>query len=375
MRRLLAILSVASLVASLALAGCSQSAPAPAPTNAPAAPTSPAASKAAEPTKAAEPAKAAEPTKPAAAAAQSGAKPADYPQKGKTLILNVPWDAGGITDIAGRVLGSALEKELGIPVQVINKPGAASQVGITELSKSKPDGYTIGYVNLPGTLSTYLDSSRGAVYNRKSFEPIAIHAWSPGTIAVKADSPYKTLKELVEAAKAKPEGITMSTVGLLSNTHLDLLLFQQAAGVKFRPVHFGGGANEANSALLGGHIDASCQSAANYASLFKGGQIRILGIMDKQDSKFLPGVQTMQAQGIDVFSGNTMTVAAPAGTPKEIVNYLSDTIKKIMQDPAVRAKHEELNFDPRFMDATEVASLWEKTESQIAPLIESAKQQ
>jgi len=162
MRRLLAILSVASLVASLALAGCSQSAPAPAPTNAPAAPTSPAASKAAEPTKAAEPAKAAEPTKPAAAAAQSGAKPADYPQKGKTLILNVPWDAGGITDIAGRVLGSALEKELGIPVQVINKPGAASQVGITELSKSKPDGYTIGYVNLPGTLSTYLDSSAKA---------------------------------------------------------------------------------------------------------------------------------------------------------------------------------------------------------------------
>lgn len=364
MRRTPVILMAVVAAVGLVVVGCSGGPPAATPTKAPLT-SSPSA------TAPATSAKAAEPTK----APGAPAKKVDYPLKGKSLTVIVPWEAGGITDIAARVLSAALEKELGIPTQVVNKPGAASQVGITELARSKPDGYTIGYTNLPGTLTTYLDPERKAIYTRKDFEPVAVHAWSPGTIAVRPDSPFKTLKELVDAAKAKPDSIKVSTVGLLSNTHLDLLLFEQAVGVKFAPVHFAGGGAQANTALLGGHVDASCQSAANYASMFKSGQIRILGIMDKQESKFLPGVKTMQAQGFDIVSGNTISVAASAGTPEEVVTILSDTIKKIMQGDEIRKKHEELAFDPRFMDAAQYGAMWDESEAKVKPLVDLAKRQ
>src|SRR5665647_1207380 len=200
------ILSLATVAtAGMLLAACGGPAAAPAATTAPAKPaatTAPAAPAA---------------TKPAASAATAApaAAKSTFPEKGKTITIIVPVNAGGGSDVSTRLMLPALEKILGTSVQVENKPGAGQQLGHTEFSKSKPDGYTIGMTNLPTTLTTYLDKERQAVYNRKTFQTIAAPVMDPGAIFVKADSPYKTLKDLVDAAKAKPSTIKGSTTGIL----------------------------------------------------------------------------------------------------------------------------------------------------------------
>ncbi|MHB1161098.1 MAG: Bug family tripartite tricarboxylate transporter substrate binding protein, partial [Chloroflexota bacterium] len=119
----------------------------------------------------------------------------------------VPADAGGATDIGYRLLAPRMEKYLGTTVEVVNKPGAGTQVGVTELSKAKPDGYTIGVTLIPQTPTIYMDPERKAVFNRESFAPIGLHVFDPGLIAVAPDSKYKTLKDVVDDAKANPEKV------------------------------------------------------------------------------------------------------------------------------------------------------------------------
>ena len=168
-----------SAVASLALFAAACSSPAaPAPTTAPAAPAAP---KAAEPTKA-----------PAAAPAQPTAAPAPkatYPEKGKAITMIVPFGAGGSTDIGARLLAVGMEKELGTPVNVQNKGGAGSQTGLTELAGAKPDGYTIGFANLPTANLVYSDPDRKANFSAKSFQPIGSQVVDPSAIGVAANSP------------------------------------------------------------------------------------------------------------------------------------------------------------------------------------------
>src|SRR5512135_2985844 len=120
---------------------------------------------------------------------------AGFPQKGKAIQMMVSWAAGGSSDAGARILASGMEKELGTSVLVVNKPGASSQIAYTALTQAKPDGYTIGNTNFPSAVVSYLDPARKATYTRKSFELLALHVIDPGVIAVKTDSPFKTLKE------------------------------------------------------------------------------------------------------------------------------------------------------------------------------------
>jgi|GEM_PF-3511648 len=197
-RRLAFLVSITTL-AILVTAGCGQSAPAPTPTKAAAAPAATAA-----PAAATAPAKAAEPTKPAAAPTVAAAPKVDFPQKGKSITINVPWDAGGAADVGTRLITPILEKELGVPVQVVNKPGAGSQTGLADFARAAPDGYTIGNTNLPNTFpDLHGPPTAKATYSRKSFVPISNIVWDPEAIAVKADSPIKTVKDLVDLAKTK----------------------------------------------------------------------------------------------------------------------------------------------------------------------------
>ena len=365
MRRPFASMLVLALAA--VVVGCSQATPPPAPTSPP---------KAAQPTSAPA-APAAQSTSTPAAPAQPTATPApkvNFPEKGKTITMIVPWDAGGASDVGMRLLASEMEKVLGVPVQVVNKPGGGTQVGLTELTKAKPDGYTIGNTNLPTTQLSYIDPERKAPYGRKDFAPIANQVWDPGAIAVAKDSPFKTLKDLVDAAKANPEKIKASTTGFMVNTHMDLLLFSKAAGVKFAVVHFSGGA-PATTALLGGHVDVSCQTAGNYPSQYKSGDVRLLGIMDSQRSKFFPNVPTMKEQGYDVVSGSARGLSAPASTPKEIVDILSAAVKKAMDSPDLKAKMDEMALEQRFMDSQQFGALWDDMAANMSPLLDLARSQ
>lgn len=197
MKRYLVPLMAAALATTLLIGGCTQAAPAPAPTSPP---------KAAEPTNAAAPAAAPTQAVAPARAAEAPAKTTDFPTKGKAITLTVPLPAGSSMDIAARVLAPMLEKDLGTPVQVVNKVGAGGQVGLTDLSLSKPDGYTIAAHALPATITMYLDVER-KTFNRGQLTSLALDNIEPVVISVKKESPFKTLKDAVDAAKANPQKV------------------------------------------------------------------------------------------------------------------------------------------------------------------------
>lgn len=353
-KRLLPVLATGLLAASLTLTGCAQSSATPAAaTSAPKA-VAPAASAA-----------------PASATSAPAAAKVDFPAKGKSIQLIIPFSAGGSTDLGFRTLSSALEKELGTTVEVVNKPGAAQQAGLAEFVKAKPDGYTLGEMNLPGAVMVYMNPSRQATFSKKNFQPIAVQEVDPAAIAVAADGPYQTLQALVDAAKANPSKIKAATSGLLSDDHIEILDLQRATGAKFAIVHFESNTDR-EPALLGGKIDASFGNVSSFYPLVKAGKLKLLAVMDKQESAMAPGVKTAESQGFKVYGAAYRGIYAPAGTPKEIVDVLSNAVKKITADSDYLKKMEEMGHIVRYMGPDEVDKYWTDLEPSIKPLIEQA---
>ena len=299
----------------------------------------------------------------------SPARAADFPQKGKAIQMLVGFAAGGSTDAGARILASGMEKELGTSVVVVNKPGASGQIAYTALTQAKPDGYTIGNTNFPSSVVTYLDPSRKAVYNRKSFELLALHVLDPGLFAVKANSPFKTVKDLIEAAKANPKKIRVSTTGIQSDEAFAILQLQKMTGVQFAQVHFAQGVAAAMTAFLGGKFEVLCANVGDLLSQFKSGEVRILGIMDDEHSPFYPGVKTFEEQGYKLYDASSRGFAAPAGTSKEVVNILSGAIKKVVATEDHKKRMADMGLTLRYMDPAQYAKYWGEYEVEIRELL------
>jgi tripartite-type tricarboxylate transporter receptor subunit TctC len=268
----------------------------------------------------------------AVAIAAAPASAQEYPTRPINLIVAFP--AGGSTDIGARVLAGIAEKMIGQPIVVVNKGGAGGQVGWTELARAKPDGYTIGFLNLPATNTTILDPARQAIFNEQSFTPIANQVLDPGAIWVAANSPYKTLKDLLDAAKAKPGTVRAATTGILSDDHLAILMVEEAnPGVSFRIVHLLGGAAQMKETLAG-NIDVSFDNVGGIVPQVKAGQVRALAVLDAERSKFLPDVPTAKELGMpNVISSSTRGIAGPKGMDPAVVKKLQDVLVKAMADP------------------------------------------
>lgn len=353
MKRLVLGLMGMLLAASVILTGCGQSGAAPAATSAPKA-AAPAATSA-----------------PAGAAAATAAPKVDFPAKGKSIQMIIPFGAGGSTDLGFRALASELEKQLGTTVEVVNKPGAAQQTALTDFVKAKPDGYTLQEMNLPGAAMVYLNPNRQATFSKKNFAPVAVQEVDPAAIAVAADGPYQTLQALVDAAKTNPGKLKAGTSGLLSDDHIEILDLQRATGAKFAIVHFDSNTDR-EPALLGGKIDASFGNVSSFYPLVKAGKVKLLAVMDKQESSMAPGVKTAEAQGFKVYGAAYRGLYAPAGTPKEIVDTLANAVKKVVADSAYQKKMLEMGHIVKFMGPDEVDKYWTDLEPSIKPLIEQA---
>ncbi len=368
MKRPLVSLLALVLALSLATVSCTQAAPPPAPTSAPAAP------KAAEPTKA--PAAApATPTKaPAASPTAVPAKKSDFPVKGKPIQIIVPFAAGGPNDLAARILAPMWEKELGVPVEVMNKPGASTQVGVSEMVKAKPDGHTLAYTSIPTSL-VYLDPERKATYGSQDLAVIAQHIREAGSLSVRADSQFKTLKDLLDYAKANPGKLKAADNGILAVNHINLLMTQRAAGVKFSAVHFDGTAPEL-TALLGGHVDLMF-TAINPQTVgpHKSGQIRVLGVMDSVPSKQLPDVPTFESQGCKVYSYTSYGLWGQSGLPADIVATLDGLVKKAANDPDHVQKMAEAGMTVNYLGSKEWTTFWREWEALFKEFVELAKEE
>jgi len=253
---------------------------------------------------------------------------AEYPDR--PITLQVPFPSGSSSDVGARVVANIAEKELGRPIVVLNKAGAGGQVGWTELSRQKPDGYYLGMINLPHILTTILDPERKAVFKAEDIQPLISQALDPTVISVRADSPWKTVKDLVEEAKKKPGQIAAGIVGYLHDDEVGYFQFAEAAGIEFRRVYFDGSPPALN-ALLGKNVDVLfCTVGDNYAQ-WKSGRVRILMVMDQEKTKFYPDAPSAPDAGMPtVISASTRGIGAPKGIPEPIVKRLQEVLKKAM---------------------------------------------
>ena len=291
-----------------------------------------------------------------------------FPEKGKNIQIIVKDAAGGSTDTQTRIIAQFMEKDLGVPVEVVNKVGAGGQIGMQALASAKPDGYTIGAFNNPTTMGIYLMPQRKAQFSLKNFTPIGLHVFDPETITVKTDSPYKTYKDLIAAAKAKPKTIKASTNGMFSDDHMAIVTVEKGAGVKFAAVHFDGSAEE-GVALLGGKIDCSFMGMGYTTSHVKSGAMRRLCIMDDAPSPQDPNVPTLKSLGIDFVIGSSRGFAGPAGLPKDILAVLEASHARAIKDPTVSAKLAGMGTPIRYLNAAAYAKSLQVMEKAISPSI------
>lgn len=282
----------------------------------------------------------------------------DYPTK--PITIQIPYPAGGSSDVGARIVAGIAEKQIGQPIVVVNKPGAGGQVGWTELARQKPDGYYLGGINLPHLLSAALDPERKAVFKPEDIVPIISQALDPTTISVRPDSPWKTLKDLIDDAKKRPEQIAAGIVGYLQDDEIGYLQFAEGAGVKLRRVYFDGAA-PAITALLGKHVDVLfCTVADNY-SQWKAGRIRMLTIMDKERTKFYPDLPTTAELGFPtILSASTRGIAGPKGIPGPIMKKIEQIFQKAMMSQEHMDKLESAGMPVKIMLAEEFGKYyWE----------------
>lgn len=366
------IVVLASVLAglSLAIVACSSAGP-PAPTVAPTSPP-----KVAEPAKAPTAAPTAAPASPTQAPqpTTAPAKAASFPEKGKTITFVAPFAAGGSTDIVARLLAAGMERDLGTPVQVLNVSAGSGQAGVTQMVLSRPDGYTMAIVSIPSTLAVYLDPDRQSPWTRKDFTVVAEVASYPQVISVQPDSPFKTLKDVIDAAKAKPEQVTLAVGALMSSNDVVAAMLEEAAGAKFRKVRTDGDSQNITG-LMGGHYDAAIDNLPPIIGPSKSNSLRVLGVTLAQPSPYLPGAPTMVSQGYNVIAGSESGLAVPVGTPKEVVDILSASAKRVVESSEFGSKSGGIAVTPDYVTWQEWAPTWDRMEPTIKKVIEQSKRQ
>jgi tripartite-type tricarboxylate transporter receptor subunit TctC len=261
----------------------------------------------------------------------------DYPGN-KPIKLVVPFPAGGGTDIFARVIGNKLTETLKWVVVVDNKPGAGGNIGIDAVTKSPADGYTIGLgqtSNLAINPTLYAKLPYDPL---KDLVPIVLVADAPLVMVVPANSPFKTVADVVAAAKKKPGDVTFGSPGNGTVAHLTGELFQTAAGVKFQHIPYKGSA-QALTDLMGGQVQVYMSSIPTALSHIKGGKLRALAVTSPKRAPSLPEVPTISEAGYKGFDANTwFGLVAPAGTPAPIVSKINAEVNRILKMPDVKEK-------------------------------------
>lgn len=264
-----------------------------------------------------------------------------YPNRPVQLIIAIP--AGGGGDVNARLIIDEIVKNAGTQVIPTNKPGASDTVGTDALAKSKNDGYTIGYTSGAAMVYFRLTNPDAVHYDPiKDFEPLGLHTFFPLSVAVQADSPWKTFKELVEYAKQNPGKLRVSTAGVGSAANFNVQITQSLTGAQFTHVPFKGG-EAVVTALLGGHVEVSFDIVGKFLPHVEAGKLRILLASTK--TPVLKDVPTLKELGYprDLLSG-WHGLFAPAGIPAEARKVLLPAVEKAINHPEAKAKIEKIGY-------------------------------
>jgi len=292
---------------------------------------------------------------------------AAYPERPITFIC--PWPAGGTADVTMRALCSAAAKELGQTVVVDNKAGASGMIGLKIMSGARPDGYTIGQI--PISVTRFAQMGTVQLDPLKDLTYIARVSGQTFGIAVRADAPWKTLKDLVADAKARPDMITYGTAGLGGATHVGMEEFAMVAGAKFRAIPYKGG-SEALQGLLGGQVDLLADSSS-WAPQVKAGKLRLLATWGAQRTQEFKDVPTLREAGYDVVVDAPNGIGGPKGMPPDVVARLRAAFKVAAVSPEFSEACARIDAPLLYLDAPDYEKYVASNYSRETELIERLK--
>jgi tripartite-type tricarboxylate transporter receptor subunit TctC len=292
---------------------------------------------------------------------------ADFPEKEVSIII--PWAPGGATDLVFRAVAAASAKHLGQAVVVVNRAGGGGAVGYTEGAQAKPDGYTLTAAVTPLTI---LPHQVKTAFTYKSFEPVINVVSDPSMFLVRAEAPWKTMREFLDQAKKNPGMISVGNSGAGGGVHLVALAFEKAAGVKFNHIPFSGGGPSV-TALLGGHINAVSVSPPEGISQIQAGKLRIVALFAEKRLDMFPAVQTVKEQGVNFAMGMWRGLAAPKGTPPAVIKKLHDAFKKGMDDPAFIKNAKDMAVNLEYLSPADFGKLMAEDDEFYAKLVKDVK--
>jgi tripartite-type tricarboxylate transporter receptor subunit TctC len=288
-----------------------------------------------------------------------------FPDRPITIVA--PFPPGGVADLTARPVAASMEKILKNPVVVVNKTGAAGAVGMSFVANSKPDGYTLLMALSSISIIPEADKlfDRKPAYTVDQLVPLALFSADPTILAVGANHPWKSVKDLVADAKKRPGGISYSSSGIYGTLHMAMEMFSHAAGVKLNHVPYGG-AGPALTAVLGGHQDMLASGPAVLIPHVKAGKLRALAGWGAKRVAAMPDVPTFKELGYDIEFYIWAGAFAPKGTPEPIMKKLRETMKQVVQEAEFKDAMAKLETPIAYMDAPEFQKFYERDAKMLA---------
>ncbi|WP_411883641.1 Bug family tripartite tricarboxylate transporter substrate binding protein [Polaromonas sp. YR568] len=294
---------------------------------------------------------------------------------GKPITYLVPFPAGGTTDVLGRLIGQKLGTVLGTNIIVDNKPGAGGSVGSEVGSRAAADGYTL----VGGTVSSH--AINVSLYPKigydpiKSFLPITLIGTNPLVLVVNQASPYKTLKDVVEASKGKAGGLSSASAGTGTSQHLSLELLAFRSGVKFTHIPYKG-SGPAIQDVIGGQVDMMFDTTVVAAPHIQSGKLRAIAVTSASRLASLPDVPTVAESGLPGLANfevlSWQAIFAPAGTPAPVIDRLHTEIGRILAEPEMQGKLKGFGMEPATMTTAQIAAFQRAEVAKWAQVIKAA---
>ena len=303
-----------------------------------------------------------------AAVAFAASAQTDYPNHPVTIV--VPFPPGGVADITGRPVAEALTRILKQSFVVENKSGAGGGVGMQYVAHAKPDGYTLLMALSSISIIPEADKvlGRNPMYQLNQLVPIARFTADPTVLAVRADSPYKSVKDLVDAARKSPGTIPYGSSGNYGTMHVPMEMLDNAAGVKMLHVPFTG-AGPAIVALLGGQVQAISTGPSTIMGHLKAGKVRVLATWGEARHPALPDVPTLKELGYDAVFSQWTGLFAPAGTPQPIIDKLRAASRQVVADPTFRNALEKVETPVQYLDEPQFRTFWDNDAKKLATVV------
>ncbi len=281
----------------------------------------------------------------------------------RPIELTVGFAPGGGTDIVARLFARHLETRLGVPLTVVNRPGAGSELAMAHVARARADGHVMALTNMPAFVTIPVE--RRAQYNLDSFAFIGGIMNDPTGLVVRADSPIRDVHDLVRRAQADPEGIVVSTSGIGTDDHLLMAMISQATGARFTLVHFNGAPIQRNN-LVAGHVQVNTMSVGEVMPNPDG--LRFIGHAGRDASRFAPAVPTLASMGLEIEMYSERGLVMPAGTPAPIQERMREAVAETAADAATIATFAAQFIEPRYEDGRAWEARMRNTQTRYADL-------